>query len=248
MDSLTYAVPPTPISAREQRGFTLTEMSVVLVIIALLIGGMLLPMAAQQDIRAQQETERTLAEIRDALIGFAVVNGRLPRPAVSATDGTERVACASDADCSGFIPWSVLGIRKSDSWEKLIRYSVTPAFANSAITLTANANRTVQTRDAAGTPLYLVGQASCSTATLCAPAVIFSHGKNRWGTTDAGTALPDGSATNADEDSNNTGPLNYFSRQPSASTAATGGEFDDIVVWLSHSVLIHNLISAGRLP
>jgi len=246
---MTNAVPPAPTFTRKGRGFTLTEMAVVLVIVALLIGGMLLPMAAQQDIRAQQETERTLAEIRDALIGFAIVNGRLPRPAVSAVDGTERTTCASDADCSGFIPWAALGIRKSDSWEKLIRYSVTPDFANQAITMTARPTRTVQTRDAAGNPLYLVGQASCnSTATLCAPAVVFSHGKNRWGTTDTGVALADGSATNVDEDANNTGPLNYFSRQPSPSTTVTGGEFDDIVVWLPHSVLIHKLIAAGKLP
>lgn len=248
MDSLTYAVPPAPTFARKEGGFTLTEMSVVLVIIALLIGGMLLPMTAQQDIRAQQETEQALTQVKEALIGFAIVNGRLPRPAVSATDGTERATCNNDADCHGFIPWAVLGIRKSDSWEKLIRYSVTPAFANSAITVNTVANRTVQTRDAAGNPLYLVGQAACSAAILCTPAVVFSQGKSRWGTTDTGTALPDGSATNLDEDSNNNGSLNYFSRLPTAATTATGGEFDDIVVWLPHSILIHNLISAGRLP
>ncbi|MEW6512828.1 MAG: prepilin-type N-terminal cleavage/methylation domain-containing protein [Pseudomonadota bacterium] len=248
MDSMTNAVPPAPTFARRERGFTLTEMSVVLVIIALLIGGMLLPMTAQQDIRAQQETEQALAQVKDALIGFAIVNGRLPRPAVSATDGTERAICNTDAECHGFIPWATLGIRKGDSWQKLIRYSVTPAFANTAITVSTPANRTVQTRDAAGNPLYLVGQATCSAAILCAPAVVLSQGKSRWGTTDTGAALPDGSATNTDEDANNAGPLNYFSRLPTASTAATGGEFDDLVVWLPHSILIHNLISAGRLP
>lgn len=247
---MTYAVPPAPTFAPQENGFTLTEMSVVLVIIALLIGGMLLPMSAQQDIRAQQETEQALAQIKDALIGFAIVNGRLPRPAVSTTDGTERTICASDADCTGFIPWSVLGVSKRDSWGKIIRYSVTPDFANQAITVTARPTRTVQTRDTTGNPIYLVGQANCttSTATMCAPAIIFSHGKNRWGTTDSGTTLSDGSATNIDEDANNTGPLNYFSRLPSASTSTTGGEFDDIVVWIPHSILIHKLISAGRLP
>lgn len=245
---MTNAVPPAPISERKSHGFTLTEMSVVLVIIALLIGGMLLPMTAQQDIRAQQETERALAEIRDALIGFTLVNGRLPRPAVSATDGTERAICATDVECHGFIPWAALGIRKSDNWEKLIRYSVTPAFANNAISATAIANRTVQTRDVAGTPLYLVGQATCSTAVLCAPAVVLSQGKSRWGTSNAGAALPDGSATNVDEDVNNTGPLNYFSRTPTTSTAEAGGEFDDIVAWVPQSVLFHRMIAAGRLP
>ena len=230
------------------RGFTLAEMAVVLVIVALLIAGMLLPLSAQQDIRARQETEKTLNDIRDALLGFAVANGRLPRPAVSAADGAERAACATDADCSGFIPWAALGVKKIDGWGKLIRYSVTPAYANAAITLTAVANRTVQTRDTAGTAVYLAGQAACSTANQCVPAIIFSQGKNNWGTTDAGVALPDASATNADEDANDTGPTNYFSRLASTDTAATGGEFDDMAIWLPTTILVNRLITAGKLP
>lgn len=256
MDSLTHAVPPAPTSTQQERGFTLTEMAVVMVIVAILIGGLLLPLETQRDIGAHQETERTLAEIRQALIGFAVINGRLPRPAVSAIDGTERGNCddnpgdATYPDCHGYIPWAVLGVEKTktDSWGKLIRYSVTPDFANQAVTLTAPPDRRVQTRDSSGNPVYLVGQNTCGLAAPCAPAIIFSHGKNRWGTTAAGMALPDDSATNSDEDTNNNDPINYFSRLPTSSTAATGGEFDDIVVWLPHSILIHNLISAGRLP
>lgn len=230
------------------RGFTLAEMAVVLVIVALLIAGMLLPLSAQQDIRARQETEKTLNDIRDALLGFAVANGRLPRPAVSAADGAEAAACGSDAACSGFIPWAALGVKKLDGWGKLIRYSVTPAYANAAITLAAVANRTVQTRDSAGTAVYLAGQAACSTANQCVPAIIFSQGKNNWGTTDAGVALPDASATNADEDANDAGPTNYFSRLASTDTAATGGEFDDMAIWLPTTILVNRMITAGKLP
>lgn len=223
-------------------------MAVVLVIVALLIGGMLLPMSAQDDMRRTSETRATLANIQEALLGFAVVNGRLPRPAISATDGAENpTTCTSDAACSGFIPWATLGVEKLDAWAKLIRYSVTPAYANVPITLATIANRTVQTRDITGAAVYLAGQASCTTAGACVPAVIFSHGKQRWGTTDTGTTLADGSATNADEDANNTGPANYFQRTPSTATTG-GGEFDDIVVWLPTSILINRMISAGRLP
>jgi len=143
MDSVIRAIPPAPTCVR---GFTLTEMAVALLIVALLIGGMLLPLSAQRDIHAQQETRRTLAEVRDALVGFAVVHGRLPRPAVSATDGSERGPCANDADCHGFIPWAALGVQKSDHWGKLIRYSVTRDFANNNITVTAIADRTVRSR------------------------------------------------------------------------------------------------------
>lgn len=223
-----------------QRGFSLTELAVVLVIVALLIGGMLLPLSAQQDIAARQDSEKALADIREALIGFAAANGRLPRPATSATDGTENAAnCATDAACSGFIPWATLGTAKVDGYGKLIRYSVTPAYANATISLTTTANRTVQTRDGAGAVVTLAAQV---------PVVILSHGKGRWGTTDAGTALADGSATNIDEDANEAGPTLYFSRQASDNAATSGGEFDDMVVWISSNILFNRMISAGRLP
>ncbi len=62
-------------------GFTLIELAMVLFIVSLLIGGLLMPLAAQNEIRGRQETDRALANIREALIGFAVVNGRLPCPA-----------------------------------------------------------------------------------------------------------------------------------------------------------------------
>lgn len=230
------------------RGFTLTELAIVLLIVALLIGGLMLPLTVQEDIRRTQDTQKVLTEAREALLGFAVSQGRLPRPATSATNGVENIAtCADDAACSGFIPWATLGVPKIDAWGKIIRYSVTPAFANSNFSLATVPNRTVQTRDGAGALTYLAGKAGC-TAGTCATAVIFSHGHNRWGTSETGTAFGDGSATNTDEDTNNTGPTDYISRTVSDDTAATGGEFDDLVIWLSPNILFNRMIAAGRLP
>ena len=65
-------------------GFTLIELAMVLFIVSLLIGGLLMPLTAQNEIRGRQETDKALANIREALIGFAVVNGRLPCPAPAA--------------------------------------------------------------------------------------------------------------------------------------------------------------------
>ena len=56
------------------RGFTLTELAVVMVIVAVLMGGLLIPLSAQRDAQAFRETQAQLDEIREALIGFAVVN------------------------------------------------------------------------------------------------------------------------------------------------------------------------------
>lgn len=235
-------------SIRVNQGFTLVEMAIVLMIVALLLGGLLPTVTSQIEQQRNNETNKQLADIKEALIGFALVNGRLPRPAISATDGAERAACATAAACTGFIPWATLGTSKLDSWGKIIRYSVTPNFANAPFTLsTTVATKTVQTDSITST--YLVGQTPpCLTTNQCAPAVIFSHGKNNFGTNDSGNALADSSTTNTDEGTNNTSTDNFFSRIPSNNTAANGGEFDDIVVWIPLNTLMSRMVAAGRLP
>jgi prepilin-type N-terminal cleavage/methylation domain-containing protein len=85
---------------KRSHGFTLMELAIVLFIVSLLIGGMLMPLSAQHEIRGRQETEKALATIREALIGFAVINGRLPCPAqasiasATANAGVEAVTVA----------------------------------------------------------------------------------------------------------------------------------------------------------
>ncbi len=92
----SLAVPPAPfqgIPVRitfRQRGFTLIELAIVLFVVALLLGGMLLPLAAQQDIRNYGDTQKILVEARDALLGFAVANDRLPCPAANAATGSRK--------------------------------------------------------------------------------------------------------------------------------------------------------------
>ncbi|SBT08218.1 Prepilin-type N-terminal cleavage/methylation domain protein [Candidatus Accumulibacter aalborgensis] len=233
-------------------GFSLVEMAIVLLIVGLLLGGLLLPLSAQIDQRNYNETQQQISEIRDALIGFAVVNRRLPRPATSATNGAENPALCPAAGCTGLIPWATLGVKKTDAWNHIIRYSVTPAYANAPFTLTTNGSLKVKTRDSAGITSYLIGSDSSCSASPCAPAVIYSTGKNNWGITEDGTALADGSSTNVDEDLNANPQANafstpvFFSRNPS--TVPVGGEFDDIVVWIPPYLLMNRMISAGQLP
>ncbi len=228
-------------------GFTLVELTIVLIIVGLLLGTLMVPLSAQIDQRNYNETQRQMDEIREALIGFAVVNGRLPRPATSATDGTENPAnCGSDAACTGFIPWTTLGVKKTDAWNKMIRYSVTPQYADAAISLSTLGSKKVRTRDNAGTPSYFVGSGSACSDSPCAPAIIYSSGKTNWGYTEDGSALADTSTTNADEDSNASATVTFFAR--GRSSVVNGGEFDDIVTWIPPFVLFNRMIAAGKLP
>jgi prepilin-type N-terminal cleavage/methylation domain-containing protein len=121
------------------RGFTLIELAIVLLILGALLAGILIPFTTQVELRRVVETEKTLFEIREALIGFAAANGRLPCPASAASAGQESFTVPSgdkfNGNCSnfldGFVPGALLGIGPSDgtgyvldAWNNRIRYAV----------------------------------------------------------------------------------------------------------------------------
>jgi len=237
-------------------GFTLVELAVVVAVIALLLGSLLVPLTTQVEQRNVAQTDTQLEEIRQALIGFAMLNGRLPRPATSATNGTEKGPCASAQDCTGYLPWAVLGVNKTDAWGKIFRYSVSPEFAaNASFTLSTTAAdpKIIVTRDAIGTQVPLTN----TTTNPNVVAVVMSYGANNFGTTADGTTIANSSATNADEQ-NNDAEFNacswaancttFWGRPVSTSTGAPGGEFDDRVVWVSANVLLNRMVTAGKLP
>ncbi|MDX9994318.1 MAG: type II secretion system protein [Rhodocyclaceae bacterium] len=221
------------------RGFTLTEMAVVLVIVALLIGGMILPMSAQQDIRSTVETQKLLSEVSEALYGFAASHSAsdgkpyLPCPDTD-NDGTENRAASPGACASqeGRIPWSTLGLGQADAWNNRLRYRVTAVFSNSAtgFQLTgSNGTLRICTDNACGTSLA-----------TGIPAVILSHGKNG-----AGAFNPAGGTnsapTDADELENADTDDDFVSKVHAAA-------FDDSVAWISPNILFNRMIAAGRLP
>jgi prepilin-type N-terminal cleavage/methylation domain-containing protein len=136
-----------------QAGFTLTELAVVVAIVALLVGGVLMTLAAQNNVREVRDTQRTLELARDALLGFAAANGRLPcpapaPPAPTAAPGPFAVESfvdavtpppATDLRCAaaggeGFLPAITLGIGPTDrhgylldAWGNPLRYAVSTA-------------------------------------------------------------------------------------------------------------------------
>ena len=238
---------------KQTSGFTLIEVAVVLFIIVLVLGSILVPLATQVEQRQISDTEKTLAEIRESLIGFAVANGYLPCPdkatalagGGTANDGVEdvTVAGACVATSEGNLPWVTLGVGSNDVWGNRFRYQVTAAFASrapgSTFTLTS-----------AGTITVCSGTGCGVTAryTTDAVAIVISLGKNGLGAINANTATANPAPPVAsDENENVTGPSQFMSRTRTSADSAAG-EFDDVVVWLSRHVLLNRMVAAGKLP
>lgn len=239
--------------ARGMRGFTLTELAISLVIIALLIGGLTVPLSAQLDLRDMNETRRQLTDIREALMGFAVINGHLPCPSAAANPGVE-VGRDGVGNCNandGLLPWATLAVDRTDSWGHYFRYRVVPTFSNStAFSLQSGVSisptLTIATRDSANNSISL-------TNTNTVVALVLSHGKNSYfGTTDAGIVIPNTSGSNGDEDGNNTamvatGASTVYQRSPSNDTSGANTEFDDLVTWIPVNTLMSRMIVARKL-
>jgi prepilin-type N-terminal cleavage/methylation domain-containing protein len=87
--------------ARRQGGFSLTEMAVVLAIIALLIGGAFMTLSAQVEQRNNDETLRRMNAAADAIIAFAIVNKRLPCPGRYTVGVPDTHSSGRESFCTG---------------------------------------------------------------------------------------------------------------------------------------------------
>jgi len=103
------------------QGFLLIEMAIVLLIMTLVIGTLLIPLSVQMDQRRLKATQQDLETIKEALLGFAVINGRLPCPDTN-NDGIENNPTACDTE--GDLPWLTLAVGRQDGWGQAFRYRV----------------------------------------------------------------------------------------------------------------------------
>src|SRR6186713_1066713 len=87
---MTVRVPPRP----RQQGFTLVELALVMGIVALLLGGLMVPVARMLEQKATATTQAALETAQQALLGFALLNKRLPCPDIgtSGLEGTYDIA------------------------------------------------------------------------------------------------------------------------------------------------------------
>lgn len=226
-------------------------MLLMLAVVGLGAASLLMAGIGKTDTRSgpDKRTRAALAQAREALIGFAVVNGRLPRPALDDGGGREFDGrCDSEARCTGLLPWVTLGIAPGDGWGKLLRYSVTPAMSAAPIqpTVVFGTKSIVTRRD--GRMVRQVGAPACSMETQCGAAVVLSHGREHGGISVQGVRQPDTSMTNVDERFNALAVATFIERPLSGDPQASGGEFDDQLVLLPVGILLNRMSLARSLP
>ncbi|MES2354577.1 MAG: type II secretion system protein [Pseudomonadota bacterium] len=254
-----------PAPTLKQTGFSLAELAIVLVIVGLLLTGILMPFATQVQTKRIGETQKTLDDIREALLGYAAshvaVDGKpyLPCPDTN-LDGTEETrtagACPSQ---EGWIPWATLGVGQADAWGNHFRYRVHLLVSSSQTGFTLTSSL------ASSPSINVLASASClpsGTVASNVAAIILSHGKNGYGARNSSGIL-NTAATSTDElentngrnaaDTSDTvlggGVTSYdFITCPARPVEATAGEFDDVMSWLPSSLLFGKMIAAGRLP
>ena len=241
-------------------GFSLLEMAVVMLIVGLLLSGLFSAVGDSTQLKRRSDAAAQIKLIEEALYGFAQANGRLPCPASNASVGQESpVGGGLCTPFHGFVPALTLGLQGTlnsqslllDPWGNPLRYSVSDLTltGDRAFTSTAGLGKLF-----ANVALMVPGanMICVSTTTACGatilsntvPALIYSLGNN-WGTFSSALELE-----------NVTPPVispgwgtvanNNFVNAGYADEGAN--EFDDLLVWLSPSILFSRLVSAGQLP
>lgn len=224
-------------------GFTLVELAVVLLIIGLLLGGLLMPLSTQIEQRERREVAEQLDDIKQALLGYAVINGNLPCPTriSDPTDPDYGTPGSGNCEADGILPWKVLGVsetdpwgspRKSntDSWRGHWHYRVDDNFTNNFdLSSTPNNDLTVE-KNVGGSSTTLT-----ATGDNTPVFIVYSTGPN----------------TSADGENADSALIEYDDT-PNDDPIFEGGEprenFDDIVVWMTRPILFSTMLSARKLP
>ena len=202
----------------DQRGFTLIEIALVMVIIGILAGGGVSLMRVLTERKARNEALAYLKETHATLIGFAERTGRLPY-ADSDNDGIE-----NNGATTGTLPYRTLQVAPTDPYKRPLRYALNPNLGTNRTSacsaLRSGLAGAPQTVDADGAP-----------AAFPIAAILISAGPM-----DAdgdGNVFDDLAAGNHQGD-NTDGTPNYLRHPPVAG-------FDDLAVYLGGNELYSGL-------
>lgn len=230
--------------SRFNKGFTLVEMAIVLIIFGILLGGLLTSLSAQTEQKSRNSTEQSIESIKEALIGYALVNGYLPCPDSNLIPTGIEGARDVNGWCltsEGTLPWLALSINRTDAYERYFRYRVSSPFSSSGL--------------GAGFKFSLSStgdikvKSDIGSLTNSAVAVIISHGGNGFGAKNTLQVTPNNdmiAPTGADELENTDTDVTFVSHTPTPKNS--GNEFDDVVGWISSNVLFNRMVAANKLP
>jgi len=238
---------------KTDRGFTLVELSIVVVLMGMMLTLGMAAINAQRAQMAISATQKKQEIIREALVAYLRQNRRLPCPDLTvppngtgdddrATPGNVATSCTGD---TGVLPYGELGLGRDialDGWEDYQTYKVSnPLWTVSTSFSQGNPGGfTISDRNTAGTASVTVNGAVVA---------LISHGINGLGAmTVKGTAkvFPE---AGTDEAINATwaGVTNVFKREYSEVAIGASGAFDDIVSFLTVNDLISPLLRDGSL-
>ena len=262
----------------KEKGFTLIEIAVVLVIVGFLLGGFIGSLSQRIETTQRENTKKQLKDIRVAILGFTSAKGRLPCPTTTTGSGLEVPTGGNCTLQHGFVPGKTLGIDGAynrdnlliDVWRNPIRYSVTSANANAFTTQytvpggggmkdigMASLSPDINICDGDSSQVNTC-DASVSTLINNAPFVILSLGKD-------GGAFVTTLAPNSDQGENAGESLvvanpageniaytvsigNAFVDKIFSDIDSVAGQYDDLIMWESPYIVYSHMLESGHLP
>jgi prepilin-type N-terminal cleavage/methylation domain-containing protein len=230
---------------KSQYGFSLVELSIVLLVVGLLLGTTITGLSDFIWHARYAAAHKELAVIEQALVGYTLSNGGLPCPDTdgypgnpAAADGLLNDAGGGNCDgivgtgASGFLPWADLGLSARDPWETPylyrvdINYAKPPsAGAGVAFSLTTGVGSINVTGDNVADNIV---------------AIFFSVGPNGY--------TVEGDTPSASEKENLDNNDDTFVDRIYSGPDTGALQFDDIMHWLSSYVLKARMTEAKLLP
>lgn len=220
-------------------GFSLVEMAIVLAIVALLLAGLLPTISGQIEQQRRNDTRKQLAEIQQALMGFAIMNGRLPCPTTitdpsNAGYGLEAATCPIGTPTTdGYLPWKTLGVSEIDAWGS--KRTSTGSLWTGYWRYRVDRNFSV-----AGSPFALSTGFSAD-----ALSIVDNGGNTLTSTTERPIAIVYSTGPNVTPDGQN---ATYQATNGVYQSDVSSATFDDILVWISRPQLFNRMVAAGKLP